>query len=183
MSETLAKNLVWPKTGYRNVTITVVAEPSRTAKKIYELNSNNEVVESDQHREPANGLYYSWYLNVFKPGPDARHLDGLSTLYPRDVVTFLNSLVDARQKMLALANVDFDGEYKKDIDCNVSRLSIKVVSNKNEAIQLQLWVSSEGKYMYGSFYKLEQVNQMIETIRSVFSVGESLSSTLKQLSA
>jgi hypothetical protein len=180
MTETLQNPIPWPRTDSRSIITTLVAYLSPFPTKGFINNANGEVEESQLSQKSKSGGYYSWYVSMYKPGPDARHLGGTAILYPDDVYSFINSLKEARKKMLALTNIELGGEYKKDIFCIVSKLRMTVTLNKS-GVELQLWVQSGGKYTYGTFYDVAQLDQMIISLNSTFMTGNKLSKDLEMV--
>ncbi|MCF7353429.1 hypothetical protein [Vibrio sp. CK2-1] len=188
MSETLKKSIALPKPQYIDgITGTIVAHEKRPVGKYFSgqtIDQSNEltsIVNKFIFHNSADSAFYSWYLFLYVPGPDARHLPGKASLNPLETYFLLNTLKLARSKMEALSSVEFDGEYKKDIDCAISNPKLSVTA-KDNVIKLEFWLTSGGKYMYARKYTLAQVVQIITAIESSFEIGENLAVNLQLLS-
>jgi len=186
MSETLKKSFNFPSIScVDNITGTIVAHKAHSYGKYY---SNKRIDSLDLVAEYVNDFvvknrgeedFYSWYLFLYVPGSDGRHLPGTASLDPYELWCFLNALKAAELKMKSLSDISFDGEYTERIESSISNPHLEVtVKGGYRKIKLSFWLSSDGKYKYARNYDIEQVAELRKTIESSFSFGAKLATDL-----
>lgn len=120
-----------------------------------------------------------WKLQMYISGPDARYNGALGFVTSSEHPEFLRSLNLGLQKVEALEEKSFLGEFRTAVPF-CGRIRLEVVANGGRVRFEIVLVSSTG-YAWRASFSREQLCEVISTVESLSARGEMLVRTLAEL--